>query len=265
MSTSAEPLTIDSTRRNAHEIYEKAKENARDELDRSSHALAFSGVAGGFMLGLTALGVGTSRAILGPGPASEFISMLFYPIGFIAVIIGRFQLFTENTLYPVVLVLSERRHVLETLRLWAIVFLTNILGASIFALLVAYTRSVQPKTLDEIVKMGAGMVSAMPAEVFWSGVIGGWLIALVAWMVSASHWTIGQVVVIWLLCFVIGAGQFAHCIATSCEIMVAALRGSTSAGAYGRWLLFATLGNLTGGVTIVSIMNWGQVHAGESK
>ncbi len=261
MSTSSEPITIDSTRRSASEIYDKAMDVARDELNRSTRALAFSGVAGGFTMGLTALGVGTARALLGEGATTQFVSMLFYPIGFVAVIIGRQQLFTENTLYPVVLVLRERRHVLQTLRLWAVVFVCNVVGAFLFALLAARTHSLDPKMLDEIVKMGVGMVAAIPATVFWSGVIGGWLIALVAWMVSASHWTIGQIAVVWLLCYVVGAGHFAHCIATSGEIIVAALQGVTTAGAYLRWLLFATLGNIAGGVTIVSVMNWGQVHA----
>ena len=258
---STQPLEIDSTRRSAHEIYDKAKDIARDELNRSSRALAFSGVAGGLTMGLTALGVATSRALLGEGAGAEFVSLLFYPIGFVAVIIGRAQLFTENTLYPVVLVLSERRHVLETLRLWAVVFAANVAGAFFFAVLAARTSSLEPKTLEEIVKMGVGMVAATPANVFWSGVIGGWMIALVAWMVSASHWTIGQIAVVWLLCYVVGAGHFAHCIATSGEIIVAALRGMTTGGAYLRWLLFATLGNITGGVVIVSVLNWGQVHA----
>ena len=38
---------------------------------------------------------------------------MFYPIGFIVVILGRAQLFTENTLYPVALVLAEKKRVLE--------------------------------------------------------------------------------------------------------------------------------------------------------
>lgn len=261
MSTTSGPIEIDSTRRSAHEIYDKAKEIARDELDRSSRALAFSGFAGGFTMGLTGLAVGASRALLGEGPISEFVSMLFYPIGFVAVIIGRAQLFTENTLYPVVLVLSERRHFLETLRLWGVVFAANVTGAFAFALVAARTSALQPKTVDQIITLGVGMVSATPPTIFWSGVVGGWLIALVAWMVSASHWTIGQIAVVWLLCYVVGAGHFAHCIATSGEILIAALRDATGFGAYLRWLLFATLGNITGGVVIVSVLNWGQVHA----
>lgn len=261
----AQAQTESSTRRTAHEIYEKVKENARSELDRSPHALAFSAVASGFAMGLTGLGVASTTALLGQSPSAGLVAMLFYPVGFIAVIIGRFQLFTENTLYPVVLVLTERRHIGETLRLWGVVLLFNVVGAFLFALLIGATSSTQPKVQEELVKLGVGMVSATPAEIFWSGIVGGWIIALVAWLVSASHWTIAQVAVTWLLCYIVGAGHFAHCIASSGEILVAAVRGAASTGAYFRWLLFAVLGNIVGGITLVSIMNWGQVHAGESR
>jgi formate/nitrite transporter FocA (FNT family) len=79
-------------------------------------------------------------------------------------------------------------------------------------------------------------------------------------MVSASHWTIGQVAMIWLLTFIVGAGKFAHCIVTSCEILSSTLAGAVSPGVYLHWLLAATLGNIVGGVGIVSVLNYGQVR-----
>jgi formate/nitrite transporter FocA (FNT family) len=111
--------------------------------------------------------------------------------------------------------------------------------------------------------LGRQAASSPAGQVFWSAVIGGWLIALVAWMVTASHYTIGQIAVIWLLAYVVGAGHFAHCIATSGEIWAAVLRGTMPVGGYFRWLVPATLGNVAGGVTIVSLLNFGQVVAGE--
>ncbi len=258
-------VAIDSSRRTAHEIYEKASSNARDELSRSMQALAFSGVAGGFTMGLTGLAVASVHALLPESPVSEMIAMLFYPVGFIAVIIGRAQLFTENTLYPVVLVLKERRHFGDTLRLWGVVFSANVLGAFLFSLLAIHTASLQPKVADELIKLGVAAAPGTAATLFWSGVVGGWIIALVAWLVSASHWTVGQIIVVWFLTFVVGAGHFAHCIATSGEILSAVVGGQVPTGSYAHWLLFATLGNIFGGVTIVSILNWGQVHAGEAE
>jgi len=64
---------------------------------------------------------------------------------------------------------------------------------------------------------------------------------------------------VWLLTFVVGIGHFSHCIASSGEILSAVLHGDVTGGAYLRWLLLATLGNIVGGVVIVSGLNYGQV------
>jgi formate-nitrite transporter family protein len=103
------------------------------------------------------------------------------------------------------------------------------------------------------------VVSGTPAHFFWSGVIGGWIIALVAWVVTASQWTIGQLVIVWFLTFVVGIGKFSHCIASSGEVFSAVVSGELALASYFHWLFFATLGNITGGVVIVSMLNYGQV------
>jgi formate/nitrite transporter FocA (FNT family) len=215
-------------------------------------------------MGLTGLAVAVTQAVLGNGRPAEFVAYLFYPVGFIAVIIGRAQLFTENTLYPVVLVLDEHKHVLNTLRLWAVVFLSNVAGALAFGVLAIKSGALEPRVADILGSLGLQIAAQTSAHVFWSGVIGGWLIALVAWMVTASHWTIGQILVIWLLSFVVGIGHFAHCIASSGEIWSAVFAGLVPASQYFRWLAFATMGNIVGGVMIVSLLNWGQVKAGHA-
>jgi formate-nitrite transporter family protein len=250
----------ETKRLTAPEIFEAATENARSELHRSWRSLAFSGVAGGITLGLTGIGVASIRALLGEGGWQGLISYLIYPVGFIAVIIGRSQLFTENTLYPVVLVLDERKHILDTLRLWTVVFVSNILGAFLFALLAIRSEALRPEISRALVELGQTMAPGTFGHLFWSGVVGGWIIALVAWMVTASHWTIGQVAMIWLLTFILGVGHFAHCVVSSCEILAAVMAHAVSPGAYFHWLLAATLGNIVGGVGIVSMLNYGQVR-----
>jgi formate-nitrite transporter family protein len=253
-----------SLRRTAHEIFEHVEDNAHEELRRSTHALGFSGLAGGFSMGLTGLGVASAMAALGDTPGHEFLAYMIYPLGFIAVIIGRGQLFTENTLYPVALILSERRHVVDTARLWAVVFICNVAGAIGFAALAIKTESLRAEIAGHLVQLGTTAAQGSYAHIFWSGVIGGWIIALVAWMVTASHWTIGQIAVIWLLTFVVGIGHFAHCIATTGEIMAAVFAGAVPFSRYLSWLAFATAGNILGGVVIVTLLNFGQVKAGEA-
>jgi formate-nitrite transporter family protein len=255
-----EETAVETQRLTAQEIFDAATENARSELRRSWRSLAVSGFAGGITLGLTGIGVAAMLATLGEGGWQEVLAYCIYPVGFIAVIIGRQQLFTENTLYPVVLVLDERRHVLATLRLWAVVFGSNVAGAVAFAALVIHTLALKPEVSARLVGLGFSAAQGTFSHFFWSGVVGGWLIALVAWMVTASHWTIGQVVMIWLLTFIVGIGHFAHCIVTSCEILSAVMAHAVSAGQYLHWLAPATLGNIVGGVFIVSVLNYGQVR-----
>ena len=255
-----EETAVETQRLTAHEIFDAATENARSELKRSPRSLAVSGFAGGVTLGLTGIGMASMLATLGPGGWQELVAYCIYPVGFIAVIIGRQQLFTENTLYPVVLVLDERKYFLSTLRLWAVVFFSNVAGAVAFAALVIHTLALKPEISTKLIGLGFSAAQGSFSHFFWSGVVGGWLIALVAWMVTASHWTIGQVVMIWLLTFIVGIGHFAHCIVTSCEILSAVMAHAISTCQYLQWLAPATLGNIVGGVFIVSVLNYGQVR-----
>jgi formate-nitrite transporter family protein len=254
-----------SLRRTAREIFQRVEYNAHEELRRSPHALAFSGFAGGLSMGLTGLAVAAAMVALGDVPGRNFIAYFVYPIGFIAVIIGRAQLFTENTLYPVALLLSERRHFADTAKLWGVVWSCNVLGATAFAALAIKTHALSDEIYSYLVQLGIQAAQGTSSHIFWSGVIGGWIIALVAWMVTASHWTIGQIAVIWLLTFVVGIGHFAHCIATTGEIMSAVFAGSVPFLHYLGWLGLATAGNICGGVMIVTLLNFGQVKAGEDE
>lgn len=210
-------------------------------------------------MGLTGLGVAAVRALAPSSGSLPIAPYLIYPIGFVIVIIGRAQLFTENTLYPVVLVLDERRHFFSTLRLWGVVFASNVVGALLFALLAVRSPALHPDILTQLIHLGESSARGPAGYFFWSGIIGGWLIALVAWTVTASHWTIGQLTIVYMLTFVVGVGRFAHCIAGSGEILSAVVAGSVSIADYLRWLLPATAGNICGGILMVSLLNYGQV------
>ncbi len=253
----------ETTRKSAQQIFDAVLENARDELSRSTGALLFSGFAGGLSMGLTGLGVALALSYLGNGPVPEFLSFLLYPIGFVVVIIGRAQLFTENTLFPVALILHEHKHVSNTLRLWAAVFASNIAGSVFFGWLVMRTGALPPNFADALAGLGLHAVDGHFTLIFAKGVIGGWLIALVAWMVTASYMTIAQIAVTWMLTFLVGAGHFSHCVASSAEIVAAIMAGHLHFSNYFQWLLPCTLGNIVGGVSIVSLLNYGQVWGGQ--
>ena len=255
-------------RPSAEEIYEQVATSARKELKRSTLALFLSGVGGGVFMGLSALGTAIALYMLTNASTAprttEFLSKMFYPLGFIVVILGRSQLFTENTLYPVALVLAERKHLWNTLRLWATVLPANVLGAFAFASLATLTNALAPGIVQSLAQLGLDATHHPPSTIFWSGVMGGWIIATAAWLVSGSHSITGSVMVIWLLTFVVGLGNFAHCIAASGEVFAAILTHQLPWMAYPAWFFPAVAGNIAGGVLMVTILEYGQVIADRS-
>jgi formate-nitrite transporter family protein len=249
----------DISRLTAAQIHAAVVRVGEDELKRSSTGLALSGLAAGLGMGLTGLGSAVILVAVGDGVVPHLLVSLLYPLGFIVVIVGRAQLFTENTLFPVILVLHRRRHLRNTLRLWAIVFTTNVLGALLFAVLMVKAGAVSPEIAAALSRLGSHTVAGGFGHLFWAGVAGGWIIALMAWLVTASRSTTGQIALVYLLTFVVGAADLAHCIAGSTEALSAVLAGEVSAGTYLVWLAATTLGNTVGGVIIVSLLNHGQV------
>ena len=253
----------DRVRPSAADIYESVKADAAEELARPVPALAFSGLFAGGTLGFSGLAAAAASAALAGQSGARLVGAVFYPIGFIATIVGRAQLFTENTLYPVTLVLDERKHVRATLRLWAIVYVTNVVGAFLFALLVVKSGGVPHDTVQELSGVGHDVSRGSLGSFFWSGMVAGWLLALVAWLVEASSVVIGQIALIWMLTFVLGAVGFDHCVSTTSEVLSAVLDGRVGAGHFFAWLAFVTIGNIAGGVAIVGLLNYGQVRVGE--
>ena len=259
----AEATQLKLDRPTADEIYEQVSRNARYELVRPAIALAISGIAGGLTMGLTALAPAIVTGVLGLSAITKLIASVVYPVGFIAVILGRAQLFTENTLYPVALMLAERRHVVSTIRLWAIVLPSNLVGAFLFALLAIRTGGLRPEYVTALVNAGVEFARVPWGHVYWSAVIAGWIIALVAWLVSGSHSITGSVMLIWFLAFIVGLGGLAHCVATSADVFAAVLGHRVTAVQYLAWLLPTFLGNVTGGVVMVTLLEYGQVKGGE--
>ncbi len=246
----------------AGEILEAVVEDGQSELDRASVGLALSGLAAGLNVSFGAVALAAVGAMTG---GVGITAMLFYPVGFLIVILGRSQLYTENTITPVTVVLARLGNVPNLLRLWVVIFIANIIGATLFAAALFYGEVLPPPALDILLEEAARKVD--PG--FWTttlkAVFGGWLVALIAWLVAASRDTITQAFFIFVLAFLIPAADLTHCIAGSSEVLVGVFSGEVSLLEYlGAFLLPTTLGNTAGGVFLVALLNYGQVAGSRS-
>jgi formate/nitrite transporter FocA (FNT family) len=246
----------ETSRLSAAEIFDRVTAGAEEELARPVHNLGFSALGAGLSMGLSGLGVAVLQTTTHSHAPWTYLG---YTLGFVVVILGRMQLFTENTLFPVALVLSTRRFLGVTVRLWAVVLVGNVLGTAAFALLATKTSAMGPWHV-RLAEIGHEAGAKGFPELFWTAVVGGWLVALVGWIVTASTDTVGQVLMVVMVTFLVGAGHFTHSVAGSGEVLAAVFNGNLPFLSYLTWLGSAVLGNAVGGIVIVALINYGQVH-----
>lgn len=242
---------------NLNEIFERVLASAQEELETSLGLLFWSGLAAGLAVGLSLL---ARAALTAAAPShSELVGDLIYPVGFIFVILGRYQLFTENTLTPMSLVLMRLASWRDLFRVWGIVLLANLIGAALFALLLSQTAIFDLGAAAVARSFGEHLIGATWGAAFWKGVMAGWLIAGVVWLIHAPRDALARIVLIWLLTFVQVSAQLFHSIVGSVEVLYLVFLGGSSIWAYlWHFLIPVVLGNTLGGVIFVAVLNYMQ-------
>lgn len=245
-------------------VHEAIRKEGEEELSRCTSALAWSGLAAGLSMGFSLVAEGMLVAHLPDAPWRPLIAKLGYAVGFLIVILGRQQLFTENTVTVIIPLLHSRK--LETLynvlRLWATVLLTNLVGAFLFAWVLGNTQAFPPEYRTAFADVGK---RAMPhggfGVVLMRGIFAGWLIALMVWLLPAAQHS--KISVIIIVTYVVALGQLTHIIAGSVEVLYLVVTDSLPWATYlGGYMLPTLLGNIIGGTALVAALNHAQVVSG---
>jgi formate/nitrite transporter FocA (FNT family) len=253
----------EGTRLTAEQIHENVLRPAEHEIRRPAAALLLSALAAGLVIGFSALAAAFA-AHVAPDPYEHAAAAAAYPLGFIFVIMARSELFTENTLVPVV-PLMERRD-LATLRLvvriWTLLLVGNLIGTALFALTVANTGLLRPEYAAELLQIARQATEGSFGEILFAAVFAGWLMALLAWLLASTTSTLAQIVLIWLCTAPISALHFRHSIVGATEAFYRAALGDATWGAM-LWgfVTPSVVGNAIGGVLLVALLNYGQVLA----
>ncbi|HJS86719.1 MAG TPA: formate/nitrite transporter family protein [Acetobacteraceae bacterium] len=237
-------------------IHEVVREEGEVELRRAAEALALSGFAAGLSMGFSFLTLALLRAGLPDTPWRRLIDSFGYSLGFVIVILGRQQLFTESTLTAVLPVLTSRtlRSLLSTLRLWGIVLASNLVGTFVFAALITPEGVFPREVRTALLEVGRESLSGSFGPVLLKAVFAGWLIALMVWLLPNARQA--RLWVIILLTYVVSMGGFSHIIAGSTEASFAVFAGGASVSDYVWGFLIPTLvGNTIGGVSLVALLN----------
>jgi len=247
------------------EVYFRAVTTAAEELKRGKRLLFLSGIAAGLTAGASILASIPVRAALGDLPGAELIGAAFYGLGFVFIVIGRYQLFTENTLTPVMLALHRECSLLQLLRLWGVVLAGNLLGAALVALMLHYSDVFEPAAAELLTETASASLSEAANRLFWTSVFAGALVATMAWLVLAVRENAARIMLILLIAFVIPAAHLHHCVFGSAETLFAVFRGEASVPSYARFLALTVFGNTLGGIVLVALLNFAQTRESQEE
>ncbi len=235
-----------------HIVYRAVYKEGEDELKRSNSALAWSGLAAGLSMGFSLMSEGLLRSHLPDTPWRLLIAKFGYSVGFLIVILGRQQLFTENTLTVILPLL--RKHDPRTLgnvaQLWSIVLAANLVGGFTIAWVMGNTHALEPSVQQAMKEIGLASMNHDFFTLMMRGIFAGWMIALMVWLLPFAE--TARVGVIIIITYIVGIGEFSHIVAGSVDAFYLVGTGVKTFGQYFVYMVPILIGNIIGGSSIVA-------------
>ena len=236
------------------------------ELERSVAARWWSALAAGLTMGLSLMAMGLLNSRLPDAEGFKVIASFGYCAGFLAVILARQQLFTENTLTAVLPIMSNPtlNNFARLLRLWSVVLVGNLCGTLLVAYVMLNLPIFDTKTDMAFLDIGRKVMENDASKMFAKGIVSGWMIATMVWMIpsmeSAKMW------IIILITYLMALGDFTHIVVGAAEVSYLVFAGELPWKDF--WLIFAgpTLaGNIIGGSFIFALISHAQVRSDTQK
>ena len=243
-------------------IYEVVRRQGDEELDRPIGSLFWSGVAAGITIMASVIAEGALHHKLPADlPMRQVISDLGYSLGFLMVILGRMQLFTEQTIVTVLpnMAAPSWGKLGVTARLWAIVFAANLLGTSVAAAIIVYAHLMSQDLTAAMLEVSSRLLHREPLDMLLQAIPAGFLIASIAWILAGVSGS--EFWVILVLTYAIALGDFAHVVAGSAEAFLLVFAGQTGLehAVFGI-ILPSLIGNVIGGTGLFALLAHAQVR-----
>lgn len=250
----------EGSRLRAPMIYEILRREGEEEMDRPAASLWWSGVAAGLSISFSLLAQAILQSHLPQAPWRPLIVGFGYCVGFLMVVLGRQQLFTENTITVVLPVVAAPTlpNFARLGRLWGIVLASNVAGTLFAAVFCSFTPVLSPELRGVMVDISRQLMGHGPIEMFFGAIASGFLIATMVWLIPSAEGA--KFLVITLMTYLIAIGGFPHVVAGSFEAFMLVVNGQL-----GLWRMttdFAAptlLGNIVGGAALFTLISYAQV------
>ena len=253
---------------NPTEIFERAAGEGRRRLDQSLVELVATGFIAGFTIvfGIVALGVVDALARPALGELAKLLAAFAFATGIVFLVIGRTELFSENFFDPIAAGFEPGNQKIEwkVARLWSMTFILNLIGGAVL-LLVLSVDGTLPKGVPEALNRIAEEIAHRSWEVtLMRAILGGALVALLSFLLIASQETASRIILAFMVGTLLALGPFVHVVVDLLHLAFGlfshadiTLLETLQVG------LVAIVGNLIGGVGLVTLSHTAQAKAAE--
>lgn len=228
-------------------------------LRRPFFESAVTGFIGGMSVSFGAVALAWANAAGGvDSNLGHLLGALAFPVGFIILLVGKSELFTENFFLPVTAVLEREGTPQQLARLWSSTLLFNLIGVLVFAMLISRPEVLDPGPATVLSHLAEERVGYAVSTAVIKAVFAGWIMTLLTWLLLASEGFTSKLLIIWIMGALIVLGEFNHVIISAAEIWMAILLDAdvTVPQWFFRNFLPALVGNLLGGIVFVTLLHY---------
>ena len=230
------------------DAFDRIVTEGRDRLGRPLLPLAATGLLGGVDVAVGVL----AYLVVKHETGQPLLASAAFTIGFIALLLARSELFTENFLVPVTALASGNGSWLRLLRLWVVTLAANLAGGFVMAGMIVVAlpdlRGTAAATGVHFATLGTSWRSLLLA------VLAGAVITLMTRMQHATEDMGVKLVAAVVMSFLLVGAELFHSVLDSI-VMFAGLLGGLAHYSWGDWALalaWSSLGNILGGIGLVT-------------
>lgn len=211
-------------------------------------------LATGFFGGTeVAMGVLAYLAVL-HATGDQLLAGLAFSVGFLALLLGRSELFTEGFLIPTTAVAAKRASGRQLLKLWTGTLVANLAGGWVLMWLIMQAF---PKLHEQAVESASHFVTApISLQTVALSLLGGMAITLMTRMQHGTDAMFGKIAAAVAGAFLLAGLQMFHSILDSLLIFAAFSTGEVPFGYldWFGWFGYVLAGNIAGGLGLVTLL-----------
>ena len=255
--------------REPEEIYEETRKEGRRRLSRPVVELAATALVGGFDVAFGVAAYALAASAVG-GSRGRLAGAIAFGIGFVFIVVGKSELFTENFLIPIAgLNRRDRGSWFKLGELWAVALVLNIVGGLLIVVVMTSHGVLRHGSAQPLLELADHVTDYSTLAAFLSALIAGALIAgalmtLMTWFVEGAATSVGvRIIMAWIVGSIIVLGGFNHPIVSTIELLFGMRFGSAvSYGSLFTNLGLSVAGNLAGGLLLVTFVRAVQATGG---